>query len=274
MKKNYTTFIIAVFVSTIAFSQNLIINGSFENNTATTNTFDITTSWDAMVSNSFEVDGGTMDLITSNGCGTASDGSWYVTTSPTSGMWPYLALSLKLNSTLIIGNQYQLLFDKRFCGPNTSPIDIGISTDSSLMGTNIHTFTAPSLTTWATETYLFQTPIAAKFLTVNIGVLGSTGTVGIDNFILTQTVGINEDNKLASVLVSPNPSIGKFRISDFGFRIEGIKITNLLGETVYQSTMNNAQSIINVDISGVSKGIYFYTITANGKTTTGKLIVE
>ena len=74
MKKIYFLFISAVVICTSAFSQNLLLNGSFESNTASSNTLGLTTMWQSTVANSWEVGSGTMDLITSNNCGTASDG--------------------------------------------------------------------------------------------------------------------------------------------------------------------------------------------------------
>ncbi len=251
---------IALFIiGEATHSQNLILNGSFETNTASGNTLGISTGWDAVVSNSFEIDGGEMDLITVNNCGNASDGNWYVTCSNQSSLWPYMAFSFKLSTTLTMGVQYTLTFDKRFCGPNSSPIDIGVSNDSTLTGTFVHTFAAPIVNTWATETYIFQAPLAAKYLTVNVGVTGSTGTVGLDKFSLTAVgVGINE-NDFAETTIFPNPSNGVVTISlPISITKSQVEIINVLGEIVFISTINNNQSTI--DLSIQTPGIYFYKI--------------
>jgi len=274
MKKHYYLLVALFIISAAAHSQNLILNGSFETNTATSNALGLTANWASTVANSFEIDGGEMDLITLNSCGNASDGNWYVTCSNQSSLWPYMAFSFKLSTTLTMGAQYTLKFDKRYCGPNTSPIDIGVSNDSTLTGTFVHTFSAPTVNTWATETYIFQAPLAAKYLTVNVGVTGSTGTVGLDKFSLTTVgVGINE-NVSDEMTVSPNPSNGVFTVSlPTAITKSQVEIVNVLGELVFKSTINNNKSTI--DLSKQAPGIYFYKIINAGEMMKqGKICIE
>ena len=273
MKKLYILIFSALVINFTTKAQNLILNGSFETNTASGNTLGLTSAWATTVANSFEVDGGQMDLITSNTCGTASDGNWFVTCSNTGGSWPYMAFSFKLSTTLTMGAQYTLTFDKRFCGPNSSPIDIGVSNDSTLMGTAVHTFAAPLSNTWATETYIFQAPLAAKYLTVNVGVTGGTGTVGLDKFSLTAVAtGINEITN-QQVSIFPNPNNGTFTISNLTKSSQSIiEIYNAIGEKVYSSSIENQNTT--VDINKQAKGIYFYKIISeNGMVRNGKLIL-
>ncbi len=274
MKKHYFLLISAVVLFASAPSQNLILNGSFENNTATVNTMALTTTWATTVANSFEVDGGQMDLITSNNCGTASDGNWFVTCSNVGGGWPYMAFSFKLSTTLIAGAQYTITFDKRYCGPNSSPIDIGVSNDSTVMGTAVHTFAAPLSTTWALETYVFQAPLAAKYVTVNVGVAGGTGTVGLDKFSLTaMATGVNEISA-GEITVFPDASAGLFTVTlpAPANKME-IEIYTVTGERVWNSTVENTVSTI--DMSKQAKGIYFYKIsTSNGIVKQGKIAIR
>ncbi len=236
-------------------SQNLILNGSFETNTATGNTLNLTSNWASTVASSFEVDGGSMDLITSNNCGVASNGNWFVTCSPIGGTWPYLAFSLELAVPLSIGAQYTLTFDKRFCGPNSSPIDVGLSNDSSLMGMPIHTFSAPATNSWTSETYVFQAPIAAKFLSVNVGIAGSTGTVGLDNFSLTATTtnieGAVNPNKIS--IVSTNQSNSLSFMSSF-INPEPFQLYNAIGKLIRIGQINNGYN--QIDLSSLSSGVY------------------
>ncbi|HKR05072.1 MAG TPA: hypothetical protein VJY62_10610, partial [Bacteroidia bacterium] len=236
MKISTYLLIAGVVICASARSQNLVLNGSFENNTATGNTLNLTSAWSSTVADCFEVDGGSMDLITSNSCGTASDGNWFVTCSPQSGLWPYLAFSFKLSSPLIAGGPYSLTFDKRYCGPNTSPIDAGISNDSTQMGTIFHTFAAPLVNAWATETYIFQAMFAAKYLTVNIGVSGSTGTVGLDNFSLQPiTTGINTFNdENFNLFFDPSSNILSVSFPAAAIKNK-IVIYDVTGAKVYQS---------------------------------------
>jgi len=275
MKKRYFLIIFTLIIFISARSQNLVMNGSFETNTVSVNTLDITTAWAATVAHSFEVSAGMMDLITSNSCGTASDGNWFVTCSNPGSGWPYMSFSFKLTTTLTVGAQYTLSFDKRFCGPNSSPIDIGVSNDSTVMGTAVHTFAAPLINSWATETYLFQAPLSAKYLTVNVGVAGGTGTIGLDNFSLTaMATGIIEHAN-QTISVFPNPSSGIITVSNLNKSIKStIEIYDVLGKKVYSSIIENQQNIT-IDLSKQATGIYFYRINnGDGKVENGKLVIN
>src|SRR6186713_2700709 len=80
--KTFIVLFSAMLLYNLSISQNLLLNGSFESNAAIGNTFGLSTNWAATVSDSWEIDAGIMSLITSNNCGTASDGNWYVTNCP------------------------------------------------------------------------------------------------------------------------------------------------------------------------------------------------
>lgn len=257
-----------------SLAQNLILNGSFENNTASGNMSDVTASWASIVANSFQIDGGTMDLITSNTCGTASDGNWFVTCSPQSGTWPYMAFSFKLSTTLTFGAQYTLTFDKRFCGPNSSPIDIGLSNDSTLFGTLVHTFSAPTVNTWTPESYIFQAMLAAKYLTVNVGITGGTGIVGLDNFSLQAgALGIT-DNSTAQISISPNPSGGIFTVDLPNSRSESrIDVYDGMGQKVYANVLFPQHST-QIDLSSFPSGMYVLTVQDRDNIYIERIVIE
>lgn len=271
--KKAVVFIFSSMICTALHSQNLILNGSFENNTATGNTLNLTSGWSTIVSDCFEVDGGSMDLITSNNCGIASDGNWYTTCSPQSGTWPYLAFSFKLNSTLILGAQYTLTFDKRYCGPNSSAIDIGISNDSTITGTPVHTFLAPLTNNWTQETYVFQAMLAAKYLTVNIGVTGSTGIVGVDNFSLQ--AGVVAITELADrnfiLFFNPSNSVLSVSFSSIVHK-KNIEIFNAIGERIYSANLKQ-QTSKEINLAELSTGIYFVKIYDGERIYSEKILI-
>lgn len=77
------------------------------------------------------------------------------------------------------------------------------------------------------------------------------------------------------VTIYPNPSEGKIQVISppQAGSVIGIEIYNLLGEVIYQSASINPQSAI--DLSGQSKGMYFYKVTdENGTSSAGKLILS
>jgi hypothetical protein len=56
-----------------------------------------------------------------------------------------------------------------------------------------------------------------------------------------------------------------------------LEVSNLSGQIVYQRFFDAAlpgMNKINVDVSGFSPGVYFYTINADGSSVTKKMIVE
>lgn len=262
--------IAAVFSKTHA--QNLIVNGSLENNTATGNTYDLH-DWSTLVSNAWEVDGGAMDLLTSNSCGGASDGSWFVETSH-NGFDNYTAFSLGLSVNLTVGNQYTLSFDKKVCSSSSTAIDVGISTDSTLMGTIIHTFSLPTTNSWVAETFVFLAPVAGKFLTVNLQTSGNNSKVDLDNFkLFPVTTGVNELS-MQNLNIFPNPGNGLFSIvSENDFKKAEIVIYSAFGEKIYTSQFNSKK--VEIDLQSQAKGVYFYNlIDEKGIVGKGRFIIQ
>ena len=81
-----------------------------------------------------------------------------------------------------------------------------------------------------------------------------------------------------SVNIYPNPlSGGLLSIDLLGFNAHSsidVKITNLLGQTVYSNTINNADHI-EIDASGLSKNAFYLVTVKSGQSIiTSKLIIE
>lgn len=96
-----------------------------------------------------------------------------------------------------------------------------------------------------------------------------------DTFYMTITInGEKELPTLSSFTVYPIPNDGKFTIRASGIPNPepGIKIYNILGETIFQSTIINQQSTI--DISGKPKGIYIVQLQSEEKIYNQKIIVD
>jgi hypothetical protein len=86
--------------------------------------------------------------------------------------------------------------------------------------------------------------------------------------------GIEAD---ASTLVSvyPNPFNGttQFVIHTANQQDADVTIHNVLGASIAKFNAENGKPVM-FDASGLSSGVYFYTVTSEGKQTTGKLIVR
>lgn len=95
---------------------------------------------------------------------------------------------------------------------------------------------------------------------------GTNTTGTLDGWNPSATVGINQiiDNATAFTIY-PNPSTGEFQISNFKLQTTDLKVVNILGETVFQSTISastsSATSQSTINISGLANGMYFVRLT-------------
>jgi len=74
---------------------------------------------------------------------------------------------------------------------------------------------------------------------------------------------------LLNFLYIPNPANSLVTISSSDIQLTSVEIFNMLGKQVYTS---GEVSLINV--SSLSKGVYFLKLNADGASTTKKLIIE
>lgn len=77
-----------------------------------------------------------------------------------------------------------------------------------------------------------------------------------------------------SISIFPNPSDGKFRVEDSGFNIQSVEVFNALGNEVYSNYSINKQSIIDIDLSGLQKGIYYAKFFNGKKNITKKIEIQ
>lgn len=76
-----------------------------------------------------------------------------------------------------------------------------------------------------------------------------------------------------TVTVSPNPSNGMFTLNVKDHKNAKVKITDLLGKVVYESTLKS--ELTTIDLRSVGEGIYIYSVqTPSGTSDSGKIIVQ
>ncbi|HET8838953.1 MAG TPA: T9SS type A sorting domain-containing protein [Flavobacteriaceae bacterium] len=85
----------------------------------------------------------------------------------------------------------------------------------------------------------------------------------------TNTLGVNE-NSVAELALYPNPSNGTLRISTQ--ENVNIRITDILGKVQFSQNDVTSESILNV--SNLTSGVYFATISQNGNSKTVKVIIN
>jgi len=89
--------------------------------------------------------------------------------------------------------------------------------------------------------------------------------------ILCPTTGIQESN-MDQVIIYPNPSHGKFIVSNSEQIIEAISIYSTFGERIFTSLALHC-SWIEIDLSSQANGIYFFEIQGFNGVITKKIIL-
>ena len=105
-------------------------------------------------------------------------------------------------------------------------------------------------------------------------VVSGTDADGTHTWTHTQTLGLGTGitnlSQQQETIIFPNPSEGKFILNSETDKGE-ISISNIAGQKVYLSTINNQSSTINLDLPN---GIYFLQLKTEQGITTQKLIIN
>jgi len=91
--------------------------------------------------------------------------------------------------------------------------------------------------------------------------------------------GVGSINNLQNLVMYPNPSDGKFKVS---FSSQGvikdlkISISNMTGQQVFAKSYMNTQGQFNteIDLSGTARGVYFVEFMADGERMIRKLVLK
>jgi len=97
--------------------------------------------------------------------------------------------------------------------------------------------------------------------------------------VVENVAGINEDGDSGlEFVVFPNPNKGTFtvKVENGKWKMENaqLRILNVLGETIYSSTMNRQLSTVNIDLSQKSSGIYYLQVITDKEIAVRKVVVE
>lgn len=88
------------------------------------------------------------------------------------------------------------------------------------------------------------------------------------------SVGIKENqNKKENYQIIPNPSSGQFKIVFNGSKVKEVTIQSITGKIVYQILIYE-DDFIDVNLSNLSKGLYFLNLKSEGATISKKLILH
>ncbi|MBA3680779.1 MAG: T9SS type A sorting domain-containing protein, partial [Bacteroidetes bacterium] len=109
-------------------------------------------------------------------------------------------------------------------------------------------------------------------ITLNAGnPSGSSSTT--QTISVSDCTGLNENYKvLTAISIFPNPSNGVFSIANsLNSDVINYSVTNILGSVIANGKFTSAK---NIDLSSISKGIYFITFENNGSKMSKKIVIE
>jgi hypothetical protein len=171
------------------FGFNLVLNGSFESNSATSSQYNLSNeAWNSLVANSASFGSGPQLDLENNGqySGGAPDGNWAAALATTTGSSNTDALSLALSENLVAGQQYTVRFLARtntLFGTVPSVLEVGVSNSATAFGSLV--FTTPTLgDTWTTFSTTFTASGGESQLTARAQVNGTWHWTWVDNFQL------------------------------------------------------------------------------------------
>jgi hypothetical protein len=85
--------------------------------------------------------------------------------------------------------------------------------------------------------------------------------------------GINEQLSMSSFGIYPNPNNGNFMLKSPVNTTYSVLIYNTLGEVVY-SQKNSSSTLLDIDLTKQSTGIYFIQINSDSKFFSKKIIID
>ncbi|HSU56598.1 MAG TPA: hypothetical protein VLT36_21240 [Candidatus Dormibacteraeota bacterium] len=173
--------------------QNLILNGDFENNGASSSLYNLNnTFFNSLVYNATAFGTGEeIDLMTTDSpYGSPQSGLWKAAIHKSG--YPYYgnddAFSFTLSSPAVAGQQYALSFYAQIVptadNPGNGDVQVGLSGSATSFGALV--FAGTSATNdWSHLTATFAAPVDGLYLTVQIDPGANPTWVHIDNFSLT-----------------------------------------------------------------------------------------
>ena len=128
---------------------------------------------------------------------------------------------------------------------------------------------------WSKETYTLTPGMHELKWTYKKDVYASSGSdcAWIDNIVFppTEVITITQETEMEGIVLYPNPNKGQFSISLPEEDCE-ILVFNSLGQQLYRQS--KAQGLTNLNLEGLSQGIYFVTVKSASSVSTMKFVKE
>ena len=117
---------------------------------------------------------------------------------------------------------------------------------------------------WAFQNWTENGEVVSEEMTYTFVITSDRDLVA--HFMYTEGIGEQQ----ADVSLYPNPTQGEVTLEGEG--LQGVRIVNAFGQTVYNAKVEGVQ--VRIDLSGMAKGIYvMHIVTANGETVR-QIVVE
>lgn len=232
--------------------------------------------------------------IASNNCGhgDAKDGNWFIGLATNiEGAVRSEAVTLELNSPLVKGNQYNLVFWTR-SRVNASNIELGLSANDSTAGNIFYTVSSGTITSeWKEVSVRFTAPENGKYISVRaVNPHGNSG-IWLDAFRLSTvfspdlvvlpgpvkqgSASVKMNSNAAAkkqsydVDVYPNPSSGVFKVNADTAQVLSLVVYNTLGMPIEEHKATDEEPIPqSIDLTSQQPGLYFLELaTVEGKVT-------
>ncbi|MBI9037537.1 MAG: CapA family protein [Bacteroidales bacterium] len=99
------------------------------------------------------------------------------------------------------------------------------------------------------------------------------GEYSLMNF---STSGLSDEITISEISIYPNPTKGLITIGNLaGFKnLSGLKITDIAGKVVFQTTIGNNQTTIEIDLFGFEKGVYFISFSGKDFSPVKKIVIQ
>ena len=264
-------------------SAQVVLNGDFENNNADSCQLNLQNwQFDLLMSDchAFGIVPGELDIMN----GSIPQQCYW--TLPQSGIWFVSlcgnlslgvdALTLKISALLTLGNHYNISWWEQAAGyPNTrDTMLIGLSTNDSTAGQIIFKSLPICDSIWHLKSVNFTANVNSSYITFsNAGQL--PGCNFLDNVVLTVGDGVEEIIKNPIGEITPNPTSGiiNINLAHSGVRTLHWELTNELGQVIQNSEIGAHGQASGVDLTSLPNGIYFYRMSIEDLTQTGKIII-
>ena len=275
-----TSLTLAILFISLSIQAQTVLNGDFENNTASVDQINIVNSvYNSFMANSYAFgdyngggpNGGDMDIIRSaTYCDFAPSGLWYV--ALTSGGTD--AISLELSAPLTTGVSYMVTYFDRAC-PSISvgpPLKFGVSLQNDDLGTVVQIADAPFQNgIWTSHSFTFVAPLAGSYLTVTCdSVNDGFPWTQVDAITITETSSLNEFSLQQHLHLFPSIVAETLFIQNSGLgKPEKMEIFTVEGKKVLESGFADY-----IDVQSLSAGYYFIRISGKSDFFTGRFIKQ